>query len=208
MADLTMLSRSPLAGHLPPGRHGRADGPPGVAVTERGDLAAASLALRAGQGAALATALLDGFGLALPQRAGCTAAGALELVWTGPGQWLALDAGRKDVARFGFARALAARLGGAASVTDLTGARAVLRLSGPAVREMLAKLVPIDLDESVFPPGAAALTLAGHMGVTLWRPPTAKDAWHIACYRSFGESLAHDVLEAAAEFGCEVSPTT
>lgn len=205
MADLALLPRSPLAGHLPAGRHGRADGAPGVTLAERADLAAASVALRAGQAAALADALRQGFGLALPPRPGCSSAGTCELVWTSPGQWLALDSAREGLARFGFAHDLAARLGGAASVTDLTGARAVLRLSGPAVRDMLAKLVPIDLDEAAFPPGAAALTLAAHVGVTLWRAPESGGAWGLACYRSFGESLAHEVLQAAAEFGCEVT---
>jgi sarcosine oxidase subunit gamma len=197
-----MLARSPLAGHLSSGRHGRADGTPGVVIVERGDLATASIALRGSDPEALAAALRDGFGLDLPRRPGCAASDLLEIIWAGPGQWLALDASRDGPARFGFAPDLATRLGAAASVTDLTGARAMLRLSGPAVRDTLAKLVPVDLDASVFPPGAAALTLAAHIGVTLWRP--APDAWDIACYRSFGGSLAASLLEAAAEFGCEV----
>jgi sarcosine oxidase subunit gamma len=201
-----MRPDSPLAGRLPPGRHGRADGTPGVTLAERGGLAAAAIALRVGHADALAAKLREGFALDLPSRPGCAMAGALELVWAGPGQWLALDAARDGVARFGFARDLAARLGAAASVTDLTGARAVLRLSGPSARDTVAKLVPIDLDESVFPPGAAALTMASHVGIMLWRP--TEHAWDIACYRSFGESLAHHLLEAAREFGCEVHAGT
>jgi len=201
-----MHSVSPLAGRLPPGVHGRADGTPGVTLVERGGLAAASIALRAGQATSLATALREGFGLDLPARPGCAVAGALELVWAGPGQWLALDAGRDGIARFAFASELAMQLGATASVTDLTGARAVLRLSGPSARDTLSKLVPIDLDESVFPGGAAALTMASHVGVMLWRP--TESAWDIACYRSFGESLAHHLLDAATEFGCEVHAGT
>ena len=204
MAELAMAPRSPLAGHLAPGRLGGADGAPGVVLTERRRLAAAAVTLRAGQRESLARRLLEEFGLALPEHPCCTAAGPVMLVWTGPGQWLALDEGGDDLKRFGFARELAARLGAAASVTDLTGARAVVRLSGPAVRDALSKLVPIDLDESAAPPGAAALTLAGHIGVALWRVPGLADSWDIACYRSFGESLAHAVLEAVAEFGCDV----
>ena len=203
MVDAAMQPRSPLAELLTRGRHGRAGGAAGVTLTERTGLAAAAITLRARQWEDLTTRLRDGFRLDLPRQPGCSAAGALEIIWTGPAQWLAIEAGRDDVARFGFARDLAARLGAAASVTDLTGARAVLRLAGPAVRETLAKLVPIDPDETVFPPGGAALTVAGHVGVTLWRPTA--EAWDIACYRSFGESLAHDLLEAAAEFGCAVS---
>jgi len=198
-----MQARSPLAGHLAPGRHGRAEGLPGLRLEERGGIAAAAIAARAGQAASLAVRLQGSFGLALPQRPGCAVAGDVELIWSGPAQWLAFDPGRAGVARFGFAQDLARKLGDAASVTDLTGARAVLRLTGPAVRETLCKLLPIDLDETVFPPGAAALTLASHIGVTLWRPTAS--AWDIACYRSFGESLAEAVLEAAAEFGCTIA---
>ena len=185
MADLA--PRAPLGVLLRLGRHGQAAGTAGLLLAERNP-AAASIARRG-------DAALPG----LPKKPGCVTAGGVEFVWTGPGQWLALDPSRGGLARFGLARDLADRFGGAASVTDLTGARAILRLRGPAVRSTLAKLVPVDLDESVFPPGAAALTLAGHVAVTLWRP--TPDAWDIACYRSFGESLLHDLLEAAAEFG-------
>lgn len=203
MVDAAMQPRSPLKGHLPTGRQGRPDGAPGVTLAERGDLAAAAITLRAGAWEDLAARLRDGFGLDLPRKPRCSVAGRIELIWTGPAQWLALDAGCEGIARFGFAREFSDRLGACASVTDLTGARAVLRLAGPAVRDTLAKLMPIDLDDTVFPPGSAALTLAGHVGVTLWRPTA--EAWDIACYRSFGESLAHALLEAAAEFGCDVT---
>jgi methylglutamate dehydrogenase subunit D len=184
--------RTPLAGLLLPGRHGDAGGAPGLHLCERNP-AAAAIARRG------SAALPD-----LPQRPGCSTISTAEFIWTGPGLWLALDSAPEGLARFGFAPALAERFGGDASVTDLTGARAILRLRGAAVRDTLAKLVPIDLDDTVFPAGSAAVTLAGHIGVTLWRP-TAED-WDIACYRSFGASLLHDVLEAAAEFGCEVAP--
>lgn len=202
MADPAMRPRTPLAFHLPAGRHGCPEGPPGVLLAERAGLAAASVIARAGQVEACAAAMEAGLGLMLPRRPGCTAAGTREAIWTGPGQWLALDAGLAHLARFGFARDLAAALGASASVTDLTGARAVLRLSGPAARDTLAKLLPVDLDEDVFPPGAAALTLAGHVGVTVWRSPVGEGAWNLACQRSFGESLLHAVLDAAGEFGC------
>jgi len=183
--------RTPLTGPLRQGRHGTEIGAAGLRLAERNP-AVASIARRG-------HATLAG----LPPRLRCVTIGTAEFVWAGPDQWLALDPSRADLARFGFAHELVERYGAEASITDLTGARAILRLSGPAVRETLAKLVPIDLDDCVFPPGAAALTLAGHIGVTLWRP-TPED-WNIACYRSFGASLLHDLLEAAGEFGCDVA---
>jgi sarcosine oxidase subunit gamma len=202
VAESDFAPRAPLAGLLPSGRHGVAEGPAGLRLAECAFLATASIAVRAGQGAELAARLAATHGVALPPRPGCAEAGPVTLVWTGPGQWLALRAGLDGAARFGFARDLATGLAGVASVTDLTGARAVLRLSGPAAVAVLRKLVPIDVEEESFPLGAAAVTLTGHIGVTLWR---AADGYRIACYRSFGGSLAHAVLEAAAEFGCDVA---
>ena len=198
-----MIPRSPLGAHLTPGRHGCPDGAAGVTLTERASFAAASIAAR---GAGMAAHLQAAYGVAPPPRPGRAASGPIALIWTAPGQWLALDESRAGLARFAFARELAAALGGMASVTDLTGARAVLRLSGPAAVEVLRRLVPVDVDEEVFGPNAAALTLASHIGVTLWRVPDAAPTYEIACYRSFAESLADAVLDAAAEFGCNVTP--
>ncbi len=54
-------------------------------------------------------------------------------------------------------------------MSNQSDARAALRLSGPHVRDMLAKGCMIDLHPSVFPPGAAAMTSIAHIGVHLWR---------------------------------------
>jgi hypothetical protein len=62
------------------------------------------------------------------------------LVWLGLDQWLAFRRGLTGAARFGFAPELAAALGAAASVTEMTGSRTILRLSGPRVRDALAKI--------------------------------------------------------------------
>lgn len=200
-----MVARSPASGALSPGRSGRQDGEPGVLVAERPFLAAASVSLRAGRREALAGRVAERFGLALPLRPAFVRAGTVSLVWSGPSHWLAFDEARQDVDRFGFATALADAVGDAASVTELTGARTVFRLRGPAVREALGRLVPIDLDPSVFTPGAAALTLAGHVGVTLWRLPDEVLGFEICCYRSFAGSLAQALLEAGRSCGCLVS---
>lgn len=200
-----MLARSPAAGLLRPGRSGRESGVPGVTITERPFLAAASLSLRAGRREALAARLLERFGLALPQAPSRSAAGPVSLVWSGPAQWLAFDEARQGIDRFGFAQALADAVGQAASVTELSGARAVFHLAGPDAQEALTRLVPVDLDMSVFPAGHVALTLAGHVGVTLWRREDG-EGFAICCYRSFAASLVEALLEAARPFGCLVQP--
>ncbi len=199
-----MLPRPPIGEALRPGRHGQPEGPPGVTVKELASLAAAHVALRGNQTQPLAERLHASHGLDLPRRPGRSAAGSLALLWLGPGQWLALDDARAGLARFAFAPDLAAALDGVATVTDLTGARAVLQLSGPAATETLRRLVPVDVDADAFGADAAALTLAGHVGVLLWRLPASVPTYAIACYRSFGPDLANALLAAAAPFGCEV----
>lgn len=162
----------------------------------------AAIAVRRGADPARLAAAL---GAAPPERPGCVSAGDTLLVWSGPGQWLALRRDLSGVARHGFAPRLAKGLGDAASVTDLAGSRTVLRLSGTAVFDALAKLVPIDLDPEAFPPGAAALVNGGYLPLHIWRLPGPVTIFELACYRSYGDSLAQAVLAAAREYGCEVA---
>ena len=119
-------------------------------------------------------------GLALP-KAG-TRLG--NIVWNGPNSWLVLD---EDAA------ALAARTGGA--VTEQSDGLFLFAVSGPQAREILKRLVPIDLREAVFAPEAVAITHAAHIGVRIWRED---DAIILACFRSFAPSLHHALTEAEA----------
>lgn len=195
MADLAVLR---------PGRHGLPDGAPGVVVTPITDIALAGVSARASTRAVLAERMAAATGLPLLARPGCAMGETAGLVWAGPGQWLALRRGLAGAARYGFAPELAAALGTAASVTELTGSRTMLRLSGPHARDALAKIVPVDLEETAFPAGAAALTNGGYMPLQIWRLAANEPVFELACYRSYGESLADAVLQAAREHGCEV----
>ncbi|WP_237215010.1 sarcosine oxidase subunit gamma [Falsiroseomonas oryziterrae] len=195
MADLALLR---------PGRHGRADGAPGVVVTPITDIALAAISVRAGTEPVLAERMMAAIGVAPPARPACAMSGSAGLVWSGPGQWLALRRGLAGAARHCFAQDLAGVLGSAASVTEMTGSRSILRLSGPYARDALAKIVPVDLDEAAFPAGAAALTNGGYMPLQIWRLPADEPVFELACYRSYGDSLADAVLQAAREHGCEV----
>jgi sarcosine oxidase subunit gamma len=103
-------------------------------------------------------------------------------LWNGPNSWLVLD---EDVA------SLAARTNGA--VTDQSDGLFLFAISGPYAREILKRLVPIDLRETVFAPDAVAITHAAHIGVRIWREG---DAFILACFRSFASSLHHVLAEA------------
>ena len=60
----------------------------------------------------------------------------------------------------------------------------------------LARLVPIDLDPRGFGAEATALTLAGLIGVQIWR---VEEGFALACFASFAQALA-DAVETAARY--------
>ena len=117
----------------------------------------------------------------------------------GPETWWILGASAKDLEG----------LRDIASLADQSGAFGILRLTGPRVRDALAKLVFIDLHPDAFKPGQVASTAAAHLGITLWRlgdgPHGAE--FELAAYRSFADSLWHAISAGAAEFGLTRSPS-
>jgi sarcosine oxidase subunit gamma len=94
---------------------------------------------------------------------------------------------------------------GSASVFDLTDSRVVLEIGGPRIRDALAKMLPIDLHPSVFGTGDVAVTIASHIGVTLWQTADTPQ-YRLAVARSYFGSFWRSLVAAAAEYGCEVSP--
>ena len=104
------------------------------------------------------------------------------IIWNGPNSWLVLD---EDAA------SLQARTAGA--VTDQSDGLLLLAISGPNAREILKRLVPIDLRTEKFSEDAAAITHAAHIGVRIWREA---DVFILACFRSFAASLHHALCEA------------
>ncbi|SFL75494.1 sarcosine oxidase subunit gamma [Methylorubrum salsuginis] len=179
------------------GRHGRSEGPAGVTATPREGLALMSVTAVDGAEERLAAALRDRFGLSLPEPGGALFSGETGLIWSGPGQWLALAPTRGDLDGFG------ETLKGLAAVADQSDGRAVLRLSGPDARRVLEKGVSVDLHPRAFGPGHTAVTAVAHIGVQLWQRDDAP-TYEIAVARSFAGSLWSWLEEAAAEFGCEV----
>lgn len=162
----------------------------------RETLTMASLAAARGKTDALADALRAAYGVELPRKPGRTEGNGLALVWAGPDQWLA-------VAERGAGRdleiELKLKLAGLASVVDQSDGRVVVRVSGPRAREVLAKGVPIDLHPRAFKPGSAAITHASHIGVIIWQLDE-RPTYELAMFRSYADSFAHWLDEAAAEF--------
>lgn len=208
MSDLATLDsmtawtpRSAWAGIAEHGHVG-AEGQ-GVTIALRDGLGIASLIARENDEEALAQALKDRFGLDLPRQPGAVQANGRTLVWSGPGQWL-LVAERSD----GFADDLVA-LSQHAAVADQSQSRAALGIGGPQARRALAKGCMLDLHDSVFPQGFAALTTISYIGVQLWRVADAAGSegaqFEMMVPRSMAGSFWSWLSASAAEFGCEVT---
>ncbi|HWK74454.1 MAG TPA: sarcosine oxidase subunit gamma family protein [Povalibacter sp.] len=200
MADhsVTLMPRAPFA-DLP-------DWPPmpvagcGVVVEDRDGLGIATVQARKDRVSDLARRLRERFSIELPVGAVRTTSGNVALAGIGPGAWLATCESGAN----GFAHGLKEGLAGLASVSDQSGGYAVLRLSGPNVRDTLYKLVPVDLHPRIFPVGGVAVTVAAHMGVTLWRlRDDANDlpVFEMAVYRSFAADFWQTLRTSASAFG-------
>lgn len=191
--------RSALAEALKPGVYGAA-GPsgPGIEIRELGPLAFVQVAAFDAERAAAA------IGAALGQpapsaRNGVSTAGAAVVLWIGPGRWLVIEPESRDLASL-----LGQHCpGDVGTVTDLGHARTALRVEGPKVRDLLAKLSILDVDPAVFPPGTCAQTQFGQVGVLLYC--RLRDGFDLFLPRSFAVSVLEAVMDAALEFGCRVS---
>jgi sarcosine oxidase subunit gamma len=197
VSDLT--PRSAFAGFLVPGRHGRTEGKAGVTVRPRdGRLVLARLIARKGRAADLAAAIRFRYGLDLPATPKRVEQGGLAVIWSGPGQWLAVAEDGRDLARD-----LADAAGAFAAISDQSDGLAVLRVSGPRARDALVKGVGLDLHPRAFGPGDAAVTVIAHVGAQLWQLDNAP-TYEIAVFRGFAGSVWRWLEASAAEFGCDV----
>jgi len=68
---------------------------------------------------------------------------------------------------------------------------------GTFAASLRTALVPLDLHPAVFPPGSAAVTLAGHIPLTLWR---LEDGFELAVPRSYSHDFQHMLAQSATGF--------
>jgi heterotetrameric sarcosine oxidase gamma subunit len=201
VSDRALRPVSALAGLAVPGRYGKAGGAPGVTIAERVGLGLATVALRKGHGDALRQAVAEAYGVALPDGSRIVQGPQVSFVGYGPGQWLAVS---ETLGSETLARDLANRLKGLASISDQSGGRTVLRLSGPHARDVLAKGLSIDLHPRAFAAGNAATSTISLMGVQLWQVDDTP-IYDIALFRSVSASFWRWLTASAGEFGYEVN---
>ena len=133
-----------------------------------------------------------------PPTLGSVIDGDATLLWTGPGQWLAVSAALGPEALLA---QLEERLSsGDATISDLSYARTVLRVRGAAWKDLLAKGCPADIDAMV--PGDCVASLLSHFTVVIHC--LGADSADVYVFRSFGASLWEWLRGGAEEFGYRV----
>jgi sarcosine oxidase, subunit gamma len=131
-----------------------------------------------------------------------SSAGDLTVLWLGPSEWLLV--GDVDPARLDSALA-----GTHHAMVDVTESRTVLRLSGPRVRDLLAKGCSLDLHQRVFAVGACAQSTLALTEMLLHRLPDPAEgpAFDVYVHRSSAGYLWQWLEVAAAEYGLAVLET-
>jgi methylglutamate dehydrogenase subunit D len=165
-------------------------------ASNRDSLALARVTARKGRTADLTRTVRERFGIDLPLGPRRAQSGERAFIGIGVDTWLATSESELD----GFAASLRSVVDESATVSDQIGAYQVLRLTGPHVRDVLMKLVSIDLHPGVFTPGSAASTLAAHIPLTLW---SDSGLIELAIPRSYSRDFRHLLAENAREFGFE-----
>lgn len=200
MPEVRLHVRSPFGGLLKPGRHGARDGAPGVALSERTGLALCVISAGAGKANEVAAELLSVTGLDLPIWPRRVSQDGFALIGTAPGQWLAVAEGAGARPLLG---KLAAALKGLATVVNQSHGKAVLRISGPRARDVLAKGCSLDLHQRVFGPGSAAITPIALIDCQLWQVDE-RPTYDLAVPTSYAESFLCWLTASAAEYGYTV----
>ena len=170
-----------------------------VRLHERGGLCIWQIAAwREAEVAPLRAALAERLDLPLPEGPDAAGAGSRVAFRIAPRRWwLIEDEGREA------ATALAEALAGRAALTDLSHARSVLRLAGPASREVLAGLCRIDLHPQALPAGRVVQTAVGQVAALI-HAVDDEPCFDLYLPRSLAGSGRATVLAAAAGFGVAI----
>ncbi|MBE0414886.1 sarcosine oxidase subunit gamma [Yoonia sp.] len=155
-------------------------------ITLRGDLGAKNLR-------AVCTDLT---GVAFPEQGKANAADGKGLCWMSPDELLVLMP-YADVAA-AIAQIDSALAGTHYLAENLSDARALITVSGPFAREVIAKLAPVDLHPDSFAPGDFRRTRLGQIAAAFWM--TDAETVQVICFRSVA-GYAFDLLAASAKAG-------
>ena len=165
---------------------------PQVTLTVRNGVAHALVLARRGRAEDVAAALGVG---AEPGRA--TVTESFVACPTAPGQW-AVMADRGDDGAL--ASSLRARAGDAGDVSEQSHGRQTIRVGGPAVRELMARLCALDLHPRVAGPGCCAQAPIAGVAALLHQLDAAP-TFDLVVYAGYAEAFWHRLTTTAASFG-------
>ncbi|MGB3315649.1 MAG: sarcosine oxidase subunit gamma [Albidovulum sp.] len=179
MPDFQLTAEPPLAGLDHDYGPVRLAAPAGLAIV--------SLALPRGGEDAAEKAIKTAYGTALPVPGRYVTAkdGAARLVRSSPDQGLIIFPHPTPDAE----RVVAAKLKGKVYTTDQTDAWVAVEVSGPATRQVLERICPLDLSTGSFGPDMAKRTVMEHLGVLILR--TGEDAFLLLSASSSAKSFLH-----------------
>ena len=188
-----------LAASLAAGRYGREEGAAGLRLRIVSGRALVQVMARGPSDDSLKHAVRSKYTLDLPDKPMLVRGPRLSFLWTGYRTWMAManEAETPDLEAV-----VRHDIGALASVSDQSDGRLLVELSGPDVREALAKLVPIDLHARAFCVGDTALTLFGHIAGQITQVDPAP-TYELMVFRGYGGSFLHDLTACGAEFGIE-----
>jgi sarcosine oxidase subunit gamma len=154
-------------------------------VTLRGDLTDLTII----------NAVKDVFGVTLPGTRETAFHGNAGALWMSPDEALLLCP--YEVAQ-NKANDLVAKLAGAhALVVNVSDARAVFQLKGRALREVIAKLSPVDMSPEAFQPGMVRRTRMAQVAAAFWMDDVSTA--RVVCFRSVSAYMFKLLSTAADE---------
>ncbi len=159
-------------------------------ITLRGDLGSDTLK----------AAVKDLTGLDVPGQRQIVSGDDSAVAWMSPDELLILLP--HDQAQDGVATLSAALAGEFATAANVSDARALFRVSGPAAREAVAKLAPVDLHPASFGAGEMRRTRLAQVPAAIWL--SGEDELSLICFRSVAKYV-FGILELSAMDGTEVS---
>lgn len=158
--------------------------PPRGMITLRGDLSNATV-----QNAAVAAA-----GLEFPNQGHANSIDDRGLAWMSRDEVLVMcPASGTPAVMAQMTKTLEAQH---AMVTDVSDARALFRIEGTRAREVLAKLTPVDLRPSHFPPGRFIRTRLAQVACAFWA--TGENSFDLFAFRSV-QDYVWDVLTTVGD---------
>ena len=200
VANFVLDPTSALDPFLVNRRHDKEIDNAGVTIKEERKFLLLSLTAFKNNYEELSDVIFSKYGITLPKYGKISGSSQINLINIAPGQWLIYSF---DNPISNFLSIIEPIVGNLGAIVDLSDARAIIKISGPKVRDTLAKGVSIDLHPRKFTPDRAVSTFAAQLGMTIWQSEDGL-TFYISVFRAFGYSLLNWLITSASEFGYNI----